>query len=102
MPRWARVSERTILGTRDPDVARRFARLTAGFPLPARLAIKVATRVAPELAKLPLLLAANPETTGGSGPGRPDPPLTCIPSWEWRGGSADVVIIGSGAGGAVV
>jgi choline dehydrogenase-like flavoprotein len=96
------VSERAILGTGDPDVARRFARLTAGFPLPARLAIKVATRVAPELAKLPLLLAVNPETTGGSGPGRPDPPLTCIPSGEWRGGSADVVIIGSGAGGAVV
>ncbi|MEV4312826.1 GMC family oxidoreductase [Actinocrispum sp. NPDC049592] len=83
-------------------VADRFARLTAGFPAVARLGIR-ALPVGLDLVKLPLLLAANPETTGDFQPGgRPDPPLTCIPSWEWRGARADVVIVGSGAGGAVV
>lgn len=76
----------------------RFARLTKGFPLSARLGI----RLLPALAKAPRLLAALPEITGDTGPGRPDPPLTCICSTEWRGAATDVVIVGSGAGGAVV
>jgi choline dehydrogenase-like flavoprotein len=103
------VSERAIAALLGVDrdearqVARRFARLTAGFPLPARLGLKVALAAGHDLAKLPLLLAAGPETTGERTPGaRPDPPLTCIPSPQWRGAAADVVIVGSGAGGAVV
>jgi choline dehydrogenase-like flavoprotein len=55
-----------------------------------------------DLVKLPLLLAANDETTGGFKPGgRPDPELTCVPASEWRSSAADVVVIGSGAGGAI-
>ncbi|WP_207925997.1 GMC family oxidoreductase [Actinocrispum wychmicini] len=84
------------------DWASRFARLTSGFPLSARLGIRAAARFVPELVKVPMLLAAAAETTGDATPGRPDPPLTCVPSAEWRGGSADVVVVGSGAGGAVV
>jgi choline dehydrogenase-like flavoprotein len=84
------------------DVADRFTRLTAGFPLAARLGIRVLPPGL-DLVKLPLLLSLNPETTGNAAPGgRPDPPLTCVPSSQWRGSAADVVIVGSGAGGAVV
>jgi choline dehydrogenase-like flavoprotein len=55
-----------------------------------------------DLIKLPLLLAADEETPGSHEPGgRPDPELTCVPSAEWRSGSADVVVIGSGAAGAM-
>ena len=75
--------------------------------------------------KLPLLLAAGeerygrdavggeypaapnagaPAWDGGTGrPARPDPPLDCTPAADWPSRmTADVVVIGSGAGGAMV
>jgi choline dehydrogenase-like flavoprotein len=76
------------------------------YPLHVRLALKAADIVAPELAKIHRLLTALPETTGNATgnatPGRPDPPLTCVPATEWHTGRTDVAVIGSGAGGAVV
>lgn len=76
--------------------------MTDRYPLHVRIALRAADVVAPELAKIPRLLTALPETTGNATAGRPDPPLTCIPATEWHAGRTDVVIIGSGAGGAVV
>lgn len=57
--------------------------------------------------KVPLLLAAGTERTQRHGPGSSafapdDPPLDCTPSREWPTRStADAVVIGSGAGGAM-
>lgn len=60
-----------------------------------------------DVLKVPVLLAAGTERTLEQGvrtPGltREDPPLDCTPSREWRARStADAVVIGSGAGGAM-
>ncbi len=111
-------------GTAALDVA---ARLIAGKPL-AELAPPerdwVCTTVAArgggsllEALKLPILLAAGADRLGdpasggartddgasGEGPGRPDPPLDCTPAAQWPSRmTADAVVIGSGAGGAMV
>jgi choline dehydrogenase-like flavoprotein len=70
-----------------------------------------------EALKLPVLLAAGADRfseaasgaagatagTCGTGPGRPDPPLNCTSSAQWPSRTtADAVVIGSGAGGAMV
>ncbi|TDD69762.1 FAD-binding protein [Actinomadura darangshiensis] len=58
-----------------------------------------------ETLKIPLLLAAGTELLpipGAAGEPRPDAPLDCTPSGEWPACStADAVVIGSGAGGAM-
>ncbi|MFD1046924.1 hypothetical protein ACFQ1S_15925, partial [Kibdelosporangium lantanae] len=69
--------------------------MTDRYPRHVRLALRAADIVAPELAKIPRLLTALPETTGNSTPGRPDSPLTCIPATEWHSGRTDVVVVGS-------
>lgn len=56
--------------------------------------------------KMPLLLAAaesGPEWRRGLPPASDDPPLDCVPSPEWPTcATADAVVVGSGAGGAMV
>lgn len=61
-----------------------------------------------DLVKIPVLLAAGTEfharrTTPAARPAAPaDPPLDCVPSAEWPDRqTADAVVVGSGAGGAV-
>ncbi|MFD0687148.1 GMC family oxidoreductase [Actinomadura fibrosa] len=58
-----------------------------------------------EAMKIPLLLAAGTELLPGPlppGPARPDAALDCVPSAEWPACStADAVVVGSGAGGAM-
>ncbi|MGW5589097.1 FAD-binding protein, partial [Streptomyces sp. NPDC003857] len=57
--------------------------------------------------KVPLLLAAGTERTlhhnpAPAAPAPDDPPLDCTPSREWpTRSSADAVVVGSGAGGAM-
>ncbi|GAB3964039.1 GMC family oxidoreductase [Actinoallomurus acanthiterrae] len=60
-----------------------------------------------ETLKLPALLAAGTDRleedfARGIPAGRPDPELTCVPSAEWPTcATADAVVVGSGAGGAM-
>ncbi|MEW1691221.1 GMC family oxidoreductase [Streptomyces sp. NPDC091265] len=61
-----------------------------------------------DLVKVPVLLAAGTERMRGTGAQAgplavpEDPPLDCVPATEWPDrATADVVVIGSGAGGAV-
>lgn len=60
-----------------------------------------------ETLKFPALLAAGTErleddVAGATPPGRPDPDLDCVPSAEWPAcATADAIVIGSGAGGAM-
>ncbi|MET7382129.1 GMC family oxidoreductase N-terminal domain-containing protein [Streptomyces sp. NPDC005526] len=57
-----------------------------------------------DLLKVPVLLAAATERTAPapSPVPRADPPLTCVPAGEWPARStADAVVVGSGAGGAI-
>ncbi|MER5383535.1 GMC family oxidoreductase [Streptomyces sp. NPDC002688] len=66
-------------------------------------------RLAPllDLLKVPVLLAAGTERMPAPAPPAPatapvDPPLDCTPAEEWPARStADVVVVGSGAGGAM-
>ncbi len=82
------------------DVARRDAvcAIVASRPLGARLV---------DTLKFPALLAAGTErleegAARTAPPGRPDPELDCVPSPEWPAcTTADAVVIGSGAGGAM-
>ncbi|MGW0969254.1 GMC family oxidoreductase N-terminal domain-containing protein [Streptomyces sp. NPDC002516] len=65
------------------------------------------TRLAPllDLLKVPVLLAAGTERTWSAPatvPAPADPPLDCTPAEEWPARTtADAVVIGSGAGGAM-
>ncbi|MFD9001429.1 GMC family oxidoreductase N-terminal domain-containing protein [Streptomyces sp. NPDC059582] len=110
MPRPARTGFRGAAGLLDAyavvRTGRRLDRLTADerealvTTLPDRLL---------DLVKMPVILAAGTEQmlrrrTPGTPVRRPpdDPPLDCVPSASWPDRhTADVVIIGSGAGGAV-
>ncbi|MFF0205691.1 GMC family oxidoreductase N-terminal domain-containing protein [Streptomyces sp. NPDC005017] len=73
----------------------------------ARLAARPALLPLLETVKVPVLLAAGTERMLGSTPPaptpvRPDPPLDCTPAEAWPSRStADAVVIGSGAGGAM-
>ncbi|MFF4535955.1 GMC family oxidoreductase N-terminal domain-containing protein [Streptomyces aureus] len=64
-------------------------------------------RLAPllDLLKVPVLLAAGTERTGVPPvpvPAQADPPLDCTPAEEWPARTtADAVVVGSGAGGAM-
>ncbi|MEU5987970.1 GMC family oxidoreductase [Spirillospora sp. NPDC047418] len=81
------------------DAARRDA-------LCALLAARPATARVVETVKIPLLLAAGTALLPGppepDAPVRPDAVLDCTPSGEWPAcATADAVVVGSGAGGAM-
>ncbi|MHC3470032.1 GMC family oxidoreductase N-terminal domain-containing protein [Streptomyces sp. 7R007] len=70
----------------------------------ASLAARPALVPALDLLKLPVLLAAATERTPTApAPAAPeDPPLACVPAGQWPArATADAVVVGSGAGGAV-
>ncbi|MFG2085929.1 MULTISPECIES: GMC family oxidoreductase N-terminal domain-containing protein [unclassified Spirillospora] len=112
LPASARLGLRTGAGTLDV-----LARLTTGHALDgldadgrdafcARVAARPSTARIAELMKIPLLLAAGTELLPAPPPphglARPDPALDCAPSAQWPGcTTADAVVIGSGAGGAM-
>ncbi|TDB86936.1 FAD-binding protein [Actinomadura sp. 7K534] len=112
LPAPARLGLRTGAGTLDV-----LARLTTGHALDgldadsrdafcARVAARPSTARMAEMMKIPLLLAAGTELLPAPPPphalARPDPELDCAPSAEWPGcTTADAVVIGSGAGGAM-
>ncbi|TDC12110.1 GMC family oxidoreductase [Actinomadura bangladeshensis] len=93
------------------------SRLTTGRPLAgldagrrdalcALLVSRASTSRVVEAVKIPLLLAAGTALLPGppepDGPVRPDAALDCTPSGEWPAcATADAVVIGSGAGGAM-
>ncbi|HEY8480992.1 MAG TPA: GMC family oxidoreductase [Spirillospora sp.] len=93
------------------------ARVTTGHPLDgldaagrdrfcARVTARPSTARIAELMKIPLLLAAGsallPAPPPPRGLVRPDPVLDCAPSSQWPGcTTADAVVVGSGAGGAM-
>ncbi|MEV7414557.1 GMC family oxidoreductase [Streptomyces sp. NPDC089919] len=86
------------LGALGPAGREDLLRALAGHPGAAALL---------DLVKVPVLLAAGTEHLG-SRPARPapaappDPPLDCVPAEEWPARTtADAVVVGSGAGGAV-
>ncbi|MGH3313117.1 MAG: GMC family oxidoreductase N-terminal domain-containing protein, partial [Streptomyces sp.] len=115
MPLPARAGVRTAAAAIDT-----YARVRAGRPLrglpPAEretLLASIASRpwLLPVLdaVKVPVMLAAGTERmlhqepgAGALTPPPADPPLDCVPSAEWPDRStADAVVIGSGAGGAI-
>ncbi|WP_308289967.1 GMC family oxidoreductase [Streptomyces cylindrosporus] len=70
----------------------------------ASLAARPALLPALDLLKVPVLLAAATERTPAphTATAPEDPPLDCVPAVEWPArGTADAVVVGSGAGGAV-
>ncbi|MFE1444050.1 GMC family oxidoreductase N-terminal domain-containing protein [Streptomyces sp. NPDC058739] len=73
----------------------------------SRLAARPALLPLLETVKVPVLLAAGTErmlksTPPAPAPVRPDPPLDCTPAEAWPARTtADAVVIGSGAGGAM-
>ncbi|MEO3829625.1 GMC family oxidoreductase [Actinomadura sp. B10D3] len=111
LPAPARLGLRAGAGTLDA-----LSRLATGHPLEALDAERrdafcalltsrePAARLV-EALKIPLLLAAGTELLpppGAAGDPRPDAPLDCTPSADWPSCStADAVVIGSGAGGAM-
>src|SRR5690606_8692529 len=112
LPSPARLGLRTGAGTLDV-----LARITTGHALDgldsdardafcARVAARPSTARIAELMKIPLLLAAGTELLPAPPPprrlARPDPALDCTPAAQWPGcTTADAVVIGSGAGGAM-
>ena len=90
---------RTGRALRDLDPARRDAVCSA-------LASRRAGAALIDVLKFPVLLAAGTERLPGPEPaaydGRPDPELDCVSAAGWPACStADAVVIGSGAGGAM-
>lgn len=112
LPAPARLGLRTGAGTLDL-----LARLTTGHALDgldasgrdafcARVAARPSTARIAEMIKIPLLLAAGTELLPAppppGAPARPDAELDCTPSGGWPScTTADAVVIGSGAGGAM-
>lgn len=95
----ARLLTGAPLGGLDAGRREAVCAIVASRPLGAQLV---------DTLKFPALLAAGTERleTGGAArvvpPGRPDPELDCVPSPEWPAcTTADAVVIGSGAGGAM-
>ncbi|MFJ5547485.1 GMC family oxidoreductase N-terminal domain-containing protein [Streptomyces sp. NPDC093225] len=88
------------LGALDPAAREELVRTLGAHAAPAALL---------DLVKVPVLLAAGTERllaaqppAGPRPPGPEDPPLDCVPVAQWPARStADAVVIGSGAGGAM-
>lgn len=113
MPFPARAGVRAAARALDAYAVARTGHTLAGLAAPererlmARLQQRPALQPLLDVLKIPVLLAAGTERLledglPGSGPGRPDPPLDCTPAHAWPARcTADAVVIGSGAGGAV-
>ncbi|MEU8589197.1 GMC family oxidoreductase [Streptomyces sp. NPDC048664] len=113
MPAPARTAVRAAAGAIDAyALARTGRRLAALHPseredVMASLSARRALLPLLDAVKVPLLLAAGTERTLRLAPARAvpapdDPPLVCTPSREWPTRStADAVVVGSGAGGAM-
>ncbi|HEU4421958.1 MAG TPA: GMC family oxidoreductase N-terminal domain-containing protein, partial [Pilimelia sp.] len=70
------------------------------------LAARPAGRQLAEALKLPMLLAAGADrparSAGHAESARPEPPLACVPAAQWPArATADAIVVGSGAGGAM-
>ncbi|MFF3941021.1 GMC family oxidoreductase [Streptomyces phaeofaciens] len=113
MPTAARVGLRTAARAVDTFARARTGRGLAALSPGEREAVLATLAAAPGLLplldtlKVPVLLAAGTERMLHTAPParaltRPDPPLTCTPADAWPTCStADAVVIGSGAGGAM-
>lgn len=114
MPGPARAGVRTAVAALETyTVLRTGRRLTALTPderedVLGSLAAR--PRLAPllDVLKVPVMLAAGTERMAAAGPAPapatapPDPPLDCVPAGEWPARSTtDVIVVGSGAGGAM-
>lgn len=111
MPRPARsafrAAARAVDGYALARTGRRLARLTPGERegVMAALAARPSLQPLLDVLKVPVLLAAGtarlPAATA-TAPVRADPPLDCTPAGAWpQRSTADAVVIGSGAGGAM-
>jgi choline dehydrogenase-like flavoprotein len=89
----------------DPAEASRVAEQLPRFPRLVRAGVAALPVLPPrlkELLKLPLLLATATAPAPHGRLTRPDPELDCVPSAEWPTcTTADAVVVGSGAGGAM-
>ncbi|WP_328773912.1 GMC family oxidoreductase [Streptomyces sp. NBC_00286] len=113
MPLPARVSVRTAARALDACARARTGRSLAALSGPERESVLAALGARQELLplldvlKVPVLLAAGTERMLQHAPparrlARQDPPLDCTPAPAWPARStADAVVIGSGAGGAM-
>lgn len=113
MPLPARAGVRTAARALDACARLRTGRSLAALTGPERESVLAALGARPELLplldvlKVPVLLAAGTErmlqhASPAGRPARQDPPLDCTPAPAWPARStADAVVIGSGAGGAM-
>ncbi|MFC4611414.1 GMC family oxidoreductase N-terminal domain-containing protein [Streptomyces maoxianensis] len=113
MPSHARAGVRAAAGAIDAYAVARTGRRLAALSAERREAVLASLGARPALLplldvlKVPVLLAAGTERMLEQGMRtheltRKDPPLDCMPAREWRARStADAVVIGSGAGGAM-
>ncbi|MFF3405603.1 GMC family oxidoreductase N-terminal domain-containing protein [Streptomyces sp. NPDC002742] len=111
LPRPARAGVRTAVAALETyTVARTGRRLAALGPDERENVLRslaARPRLAPllDLLKVPVLLAAGTErmpVAPAPGTAPVDPPLDCTPAEEWPARStADVIVVGSGAGGAM-
>ncbi|MFE2821501.1 GMC family oxidoreductase N-terminal domain-containing protein [Streptomyces sp. NPDC059271] len=113
LPRPARAGVRTAVAALETytvlRTGRRLTALAPGEREDVLGSLAAHPRLAPllDVLKVPVLLAAGTERmTAGPVPtppaAPPDPPLDCAPAGDWPARStADVVVVGSGAGGAM-
>ncbi|MBT2391980.1 GMC family oxidoreductase [Streptomyces sp. ISL-1] len=113
MPSHARAGVRAAAGAIDAYAVARTGRRLAALSAERREAVlaslgaRLALLPLLDVLKVPVLLAAGTERMLEQGMRtheltRKDPPLDCTPAREWRARStADAVVIGSGAGGAM-
>ncbi|MER5875191.1 GMC family oxidoreductase [Streptomyces sp. NPDC001910] len=113
LPRPARAGVRTAVAALETytvlRTGRRLTALAPGEREDVLGSLAAHPRLAPllDVLKVPVLLAAGTERmTAGPVPtppaAPPDPPLDCTPAGDWPARStADVVVVGSGAGGAM-
>lgn len=114
LPAPARAAFHTAAAAVDACAAVRTGRRLHALDTPGREALLTALASRPSLLtaldalKIPVILAASAARQYGGRPPaparvpRPDPPLDCTPSTDWPArATADAVVIGSGAGGAV-
>ncbi|MFD7793807.1 GMC family oxidoreductase N-terminal domain-containing protein [Streptomyces sp. NPDC059759] len=113
LPRPARAGVRTAVAALETytvlRTGRRLTALAPGEREDVLGSLAAHPRLAPllDVLKVPVLLAAGTERmTAGPVPtppaAPPDPPLDCTPAGDWPARStADVIVVGSGAGGAM-
>ncbi|MET8860490.1 GMC family oxidoreductase N-terminal domain-containing protein, partial [Streptomyces sp. NPDC004579] len=110
LPRPARAGVRTAVAAVETYAVLRTGRRLAALRPDEReevlRSLAERPRLAPvlDLLKVPVLLAAGTERIPAppAAPAPADPPLDCVPAEEWPARTtADVVVVGSGAGGAM-